>query len=328
MMLDLHIHSNWSDGVLSPHEIIAKWVDFRAVSITDHNSLRGILSLQHDSGTLPIVLPGFETRLMGEPDYLFYLPTNDLVKIKAAEEDLVKIRQGDHLVSRYIYETHYRLPNFEQELAKVCVSGGLAECLCTSRELAYMIVNCSAMDGLEFCKALRDVRKWKTKYMKLAWAGKLPAMKEAADYAAPHYSNPPEWLSRFAQRHSAVVALAHPWREVKRNFLRDPPGSSKIEMNEAVKWLENLAKRFISTFPGGAMECSHFDGIHKHFNVDPNVLTDTILSIARTLSLPVVTGSDTHTAGSENFLPRGCDWEGLCKLLPAKIRCWLEANSG
>ena len=42
--IDLHVHSNWSDGTLTPREIVllAKEKGLRAVAVTDHDSVGGV----------------------------------------------------------------------------------------------------------------------------------------------------------------------------------------------------------------------------------------------------------------------------------------------
>ena len=60
---DLHIHTHYSDGVMSPSEIIeyAKRKNLLAISVTDHDTVNGIdESIKLASKTDLILIPGIE----------------------------------------------------------------------------------------------------------------------------------------------------------------------------------------------------------------------------------------------------------------------------
>lgn len=61
MIFDLHSHTNCSDGVLSPHELIARAVEkgVDALSITDHDTLEAYRDLEHWSDKISLI-PGIE----------------------------------------------------------------------------------------------------------------------------------------------------------------------------------------------------------------------------------------------------------------------------
>lgn len=75
--VDLHLHSTYSDGILSPAELVvrAKNAGLRAISITDHDNVDGIkegleygnrLGIEVISGVeLSTVEHGFETHILG-----------------------------------------------------------------------------------------------------------------------------------------------------------------------------------------------------------------------------------------------------------------------
>lgn len=63
MAVDLHIHSHYSDGTLSPSEILkrAKRKGLKVVSVTDHDTVAGVtptLTAAREEG--PTAIPGIE----------------------------------------------------------------------------------------------------------------------------------------------------------------------------------------------------------------------------------------------------------------------------
>ncbi|ACL69933.1 PHP domain-containing protein [Halothermothrix orenii] len=63
MSVDLHIHTNASDGSLSPGEVVKKAIDlgYKAIAITDHDTVAGIIpALQVARKSSLEVIPGIE----------------------------------------------------------------------------------------------------------------------------------------------------------------------------------------------------------------------------------------------------------------------------
>ena len=63
MKIDLHTHTNFSDGLLSPEELLAFVAKFnyRYLSITDHDNINGYLSAQKIASKYEIeIIPGVE----------------------------------------------------------------------------------------------------------------------------------------------------------------------------------------------------------------------------------------------------------------------------
>lgn len=61
--VDLHVHSNASDGTFSPEEVVklAARAGLRAIALTDHDTTAGILSAVHEGGIYGVeVVPGIE----------------------------------------------------------------------------------------------------------------------------------------------------------------------------------------------------------------------------------------------------------------------------
>lgn len=62
-MIDLHCHSHFSDGLLSPHDLVqlALQQQVSCLSLTDHDTLEGYDDLEEAAKTLPIkLIPGIE----------------------------------------------------------------------------------------------------------------------------------------------------------------------------------------------------------------------------------------------------------------------------
>jgi predicted metal-dependent phosphoesterase TrpH len=61
--VDLHVHTYFSDGLLSPEEVVKKalGMELKAVSITDHDSVEGVFpAIRAAEGTALEIVPGIE----------------------------------------------------------------------------------------------------------------------------------------------------------------------------------------------------------------------------------------------------------------------------
>ncbi len=75
-MIDLHIHSNYSDGTLSPSEIIkkAERLSLKAVAITDHDTASGLNEAFNAVKNKKVVfIPGIELSVAHKPGELHIL---------------------------------------------------------------------------------------------------------------------------------------------------------------------------------------------------------------------------------------------------------------
>ena len=62
-LCDLHVHSNYSDGTLTPAQIVreAQTIGLSAVALTDHNTVAGLGDfLRAAEGTALEAVPGIE----------------------------------------------------------------------------------------------------------------------------------------------------------------------------------------------------------------------------------------------------------------------------
>lgn len=75
-MIDLHVHTNFSDGTLSPENVVqrAKRRGLTAIAITDHDTLAGIAKALDEGQRIGIeVVPGVEISVLTERGNLHML---------------------------------------------------------------------------------------------------------------------------------------------------------------------------------------------------------------------------------------------------------------
>ncbi|HIE37648.1 MAG TPA: PHP domain-containing protein, partial [Anaerolineae bacterium] len=74
-LVDLHIHSTASDGVLTPTEVVhlALKRGLSAIALTDHDTLAGVAEAQAAAGTRLEVIPGVEVNSEGDWGDLHFL---------------------------------------------------------------------------------------------------------------------------------------------------------------------------------------------------------------------------------------------------------------
>jgi len=78
-MIDLHLHSRFSDGFDTPSQLIDKAIELRmrAIAITDHDTIDGVrefLSYGEDKNI--IVIPGMEISRRVSPESKYQLDMN------------------------------------------------------------------------------------------------------------------------------------------------------------------------------------------------------------------------------------------------------------
>lgn len=96
-MLDLHLHTYYSDGILSPTELVleAQQAGLDLIAITDHDHVGGIPEAQEAAGPLGItVIPGVEINTYHEGQELHILGYFLDIQQPALIETLRKQRQG------------------------------------------------------------------------------------------------------------------------------------------------------------------------------------------------------------------------------------------
>ena len=130
-MIDLHLHSTFSDGTSTPSELVAHGISLglRAVALTDHDTIDGVDELVSEAGRLSMdVLPGVELSAgicpltkdhQQEVHILGYFPKWD-EEIKRSLEPLKKVQKWREERNRAIVESMrgYHIPITYEELSQ------------------------------------------------------------------------------------------------------------------------------------------------------------------------------------------------------------------
>ena len=121
MMIDLHLHSNHSDGSDTPAQLIDKALKLklRAIAITDHDTIDGIREfLSYGEDKQIILVPGIEISIRHEPKRelidvhivglnLDYNSPNLLKTLKQQLEG--RLKQKENIVKRLKDEFNYKI---------------------------------------------------------------------------------------------------------------------------------------------------------------------------------------------------------------------------
>ncbi|MEW5818710.1 MAG: PHP domain-containing protein [Cyanobacteriota bacterium] len=110
MKLDLHIHSNFSDGMFSPAEIIDICVkdSITVISLTDHDTVNGIKPAQEAAEGKDIeIIPGVEINTVWEDKEVhilgYYMDTeNEFFNEIIEEQQRARINQTEQIVKNLI----------------------------------------------------------------------------------------------------------------------------------------------------------------------------------------------------------------------------------
>jgi 3',5'-nucleoside bisphosphate phosphatase len=97
MPVDLHIHTNFSDGLLSPEEVVkaAKKAGLTTIAITDHDTVDGIIPAQKEAAKLGMtIVPGIEFTTDHEKDEIHILGYFMDFQVPWLQELLTKIRSA------------------------------------------------------------------------------------------------------------------------------------------------------------------------------------------------------------------------------------------
>ncbi len=106
-MIDLHMHTTFSDGSISPEELVAMVIEhgMEAIAITDHDNTQSYLpAMKAAEGTSLEIIPGIEinTWWKGHEVHVlgYYIdPENETLKDVCKEHNCAREEQLTHLVS-------------------------------------------------------------------------------------------------------------------------------------------------------------------------------------------------------------------------------------
>lgn len=107
--VDLHVHSNASDGTLTPSEVVALAVekDLAAIALTDHDTIDGLSEAQTAAAGLPIeIIPGIELSCVyqGEEIHILGIYVDPTDRVFISETDALKEirkKRNEEMIRRF-----------------------------------------------------------------------------------------------------------------------------------------------------------------------------------------------------------------------------------
>lgn len=100
-MIDLHCHSNYSDGLLSPNELLAKAVqaNIKLLALTDHDTLEGVKVLLQEGKQYPItIINGIELSVRWKKHVIHLLGLN--INLEDNDFNDLLIEQNNRRIER------------------------------------------------------------------------------------------------------------------------------------------------------------------------------------------------------------------------------------
>ena len=252
MYCDLHVHSNFSDGTLSPAELIAlaKETGLCAIALTDHNTVLGL------------------------PDFLDEAQKQGVNAIAGTEISTAYRGNELHLLALFIPLSAYEF--LENKMAQY---HALKEA--SNRDLIAKL-NAAGYD-ISYENVLKRSKSGNVNRAHVAAEllehGYIPSIKSAFEHLlkahAGFYTPPQRWdvfdAIRTVRSLGAVPVIAHPFIELKEDELRDflPPaieagliGMETLQSaysNETTETAKRIAQEFSLVESGG----SDFHGMNK-----------------------------------------------------------------
>jgi predicted metal-dependent phosphoesterase TrpH len=107
--IDLHVHSNASDGTFTPSEVVALAVekDLAAIALTDHDTIDGLSEAQAAAAGLPIeIIPGIELSCVyqGEEIHILGIYVDPTDRVFISETDALKEirkKRNEEMIRRF-----------------------------------------------------------------------------------------------------------------------------------------------------------------------------------------------------------------------------------
>ncbi|MGD9580131.1 MAG: PHP domain-containing protein [Vampirovibrionia bacterium] len=131
MKLDLHVHSNFSDGVLTPEEIIDICVkdEIKVISITDHDTVNAIpIAKQAAEGKDVEIIPGVEINTIWNDDEVhilgYYMDVeNDFFQEIIETQQKARVQQAEQIIKNLI--TIAKIPITIDDIYSQVLSNGV-----------------------------------------------------------------------------------------------------------------------------------------------------------------------------------------------------------
>lgn len=107
--VDLHVHSNASDGTFTPSEVVALAVekDLAAIALTDHDTIDGLSEAQAAADGLPIeIIPGIELSCVYQGEEIHILgiyvdPTDRVFISETAALKEIRKKRNEEMIRRF-----------------------------------------------------------------------------------------------------------------------------------------------------------------------------------------------------------------------------------
>lgn len=193
MASDLHIHTNFSDGKFSPEEIVsmAKKVGLNYISITDHDTVEGILNL-YENGFYPSknikIIPGIEMSAASEKHEIHILGYNVDIFNQELIDNLVEVAE-----SRWV--------RFSQIIEKLNSEGyNISE-----TDVLTIAGGSKSISRSHIARAL--VKKGIFKTVREAFH---EVLERGRSCYVPHFRLSPEKIIEIIHNAGGIVVLAHP----------------------------------------------------------------------------------------------------------------------
>lgn len=229
-MIDLHIHTVYSDGIPDFDEIINLSNQMERISVTDHNSVRFYLEFKqkilNDPSLLAIAdkfVVGTEVTMEGHPDCLLYLSEMqniDKNELMAIEEILKVIRENEAVAIKAAYKS-LGFASWDADFSKVNGANRIP-LEARTKELAA-ICYLKRTGSVEYGRfEMEDLRKARI------------ARRSITKTDIPQTDNP----FGIAQKTGGTLVLAHPIRTAIKN----------AERSSEFKEIKLELDRLLSTF--------------------------------------------------------------------------------
>lgn len=191
-LIDLHVHSNASDGTLSPSEVVTLAADtgLDAIALTDHDTIDGLKEARAAAAGLPIkIIPGIELSCVYEGTEIHILGLfvdTENEEFKKGTDELLRVREArnDEMIRRFCAAG---IPITQEEL-----TGGNPDTVITRAHFARVLVEKGIVPDLN--RAFKNY---------LTYGGPYCVRKEAIT---------PERAMKLLTACHAFPALAHPYQ--------------------------------------------------------------------------------------------------------------------
>lgn len=298
-MIDLHLHTVFSDGSITNIKIITQYCDI--ISITDHNTLSGFFYFNKYNHDKKLIM-GCEVTVDNDPDYLLYF--SDTKDYYSIEKQLEEIRLTEEDVIKKCYKS-LGYNKWERDL-KYAFPLGQKVKNARTRDLAAIIH--LYKNGMKYDNGYFDLDD-----LKLA---RLQRRLYSKNYGRIFPNN---YAFVIAEMYKCKIVLAHPIHTaIKRSK------SLIFDVDTVIKELDLLIQQFIGQ--GGVfIEWEYFskrDCIKYNINLDEiKRIRYAVIKHAERNNLQYTIGSDSH---SLDYYEEVLKWLPNCdKCIKSNIASWI-----